>query len=87
MKKIYLFFLLCLAAAGMQAQEQLPTWAHDLYNQNRGVIDSINLYRANREKALKLADEWCENGYIVVSMKDDFRTIYGYGVEKTDFSF
>ncbi len=47
MKKFYLFFLLCLALTGMQAQEQLPTWAHELYNQNQGVIDSIKLYRAN----------------------------------------
>ena len=25
--------------------------------------------------------------YIVISMKNDFSTIYGLGVEKTDFTF
>ena len=36
---------------------------------------------ARREKT------WRENGYTVISMKNDFRTIYGYNVEKTDFVF
>jgi len=38
---------------------------------------------ANREKALTLADKWREAGYYVISMRDDFKTIYGNGVEKT----
>ncbi len=42
---------------------------------------------ANREKALKLGTQWREAGYHVISMKDDFVTIYGAGVEKVDFSF
>ena len=42
---------------------------------------------ANREKALKLAEQWREAGYHVISMKDDFKTIYGEGVEKTEFHF
>ena len=42
---------------------------------------------ANREKALSLAQKWRDAGYHVISMRDDFRTIYGTGVEKTDFSF
>ena len=31
--------------------------------------------------------KWREAGYIVISMKNDFKTIYGDGVEKVDFSF
>ena len=51
------------------------------------IADDEDRDHANREKALKLADQWRENGYIVVSMKDDFKTIYGENVQKTDFSF
>ncbi len=42
---------------------------------------------ANREKALKLGTQWREAGYHVISMKDDFVTIYSPGVEKVDFTF
>jgi len=42
---------------------------------------------ANREKALKLGQQWREAGYHVISMRDDFKTIYGDGVEKTDFTY
>lgn len=42
---------------------------------------------ANREKALNLGTQWQEAGYHVISMRDDFKTIYGEGVEKTDFVF
>ena len=36
---------------------------------------------ANREK------KWREAGYTVISMKNDFETIYGPGVQKVDFTF
>ena len=42
---------------------------------------------ANREKALKLKEDWLQNNYIVISMRDDFKTIYGENVVKTDFIF
>ena len=42
---------------------------------------------ANREKALTLGTQWRESGYHVISMKDDFKTIYGDGVEITDFAY
>ena len=42
---------------------------------------------ANREKALNLGAQWREAGYHVISMRDDFKTIYGYDVVKTDFTF
>ena len=42
---------------------------------------------ANREKALTLGQQWREAGYHVISMRDDFKTIYGEGVVKTNFTF
>ncbi|MBP5376362.1 MAG: hypothetical protein J6Y41_00130 [Bacteroidaceae bacterium] len=30
---------------------------------------------------------WRQSGYTIISMKNDFRTIYGPGVQKTDFNF
>lgn len=30
---------------------------------------------------------WEENNYNIISMKNDFKTIYGEGVEKVDFHF
>jgi len=42
---------------------------------------------ASREKALALGEQWRQAGYHVISMRDDFRTIYGDGVVKTDFTF
>ena len=51
------------------------------------IADDEARDHANREKALKLAEQWQEAGYIVISMRDDFKTIYGNGVQKTDFIF
>ena len=51
------------------------------------IADDDARDHANREKALDLGKKWRESGYYVISMKDDFKTIYGDGVEKTDFSF
>ena len=34
-----------------------------------------------------MGQQWREAGYHVISMRDDFKTIYGEGVTKTDFSF
>ena len=51
------------------------------------IADDDARDHANREKALKLGQQWRDNGYYVISMRDDFKTIYGDGVEKTDFSF
>jgi hypothetical protein len=44
--------------------------------------DHADLAEGARREAL-----WREAGYTVISMKNDFRTIYGPGVEKTDFTF
>ena len=51
------------------------------------IADDEARDHANREKALKLATQWRESGYHVISMRDDFKTIYGEGVEKVDFTF
>ncbi len=51
------------------------------------IADDDQRDHANREKALKLGAQWRDAGYHVISMRDDFITIYAPGVEKTDFSF
>jgi hypothetical protein len=51
------------------------------------IADDEARDHANREKALKLGNQWREAGYHVISMRDDFKTIYGEGVEKTDFTY
>ena len=51
------------------------------------IADDEARDHANREKALKLGEQWREAGYHVISMRDDFKTIYGTGVVKTDFTF
>ena len=51
------------------------------------IADDEARDHANREKALTLAASWREAGYYVISMRDDFKTIYGAGVEKVAFTF
>ncbi len=51
------------------------------------IADDDARDHANREKALKLGTQWRDAGYHVISMRDDFRTIYAPGVEKVDFTF
>lgn len=51
------------------------------------IADDETRDHANREKALSLGGQWREAGYHVISMRDDFKTIYGYNVLKTSFAF
>ena len=51
------------------------------------IADDDARDHANRDKALQLGKQWREAGYIVISMRDDFKTIYGEGVQKVDFTF
>lgn len=51
------------------------------------IADDEDRDHANREKALALGEQWREAGYHVISMRDDFKTIYGEGVQKVDFNF
>ena len=51
------------------------------------IADDEARDHANRQKALDLAEKWKEAGYHVISMRDDFKTIYGFGVQKVPFKF
>ena len=51
------------------------------------IADDDARDHANREKALTLGQKWRENGYYVISMRNDFKTIYGDEVQKVDFTF
>lgn len=51
------------------------------------IADDEARDHANREKALKQGEQWLEAGYHVISMRDDFRTIYGDDVKKVSFTF
>ena len=51
------------------------------------IADDPDRDHANREKALALAERWRQAGYHVISMRDDFKTLYGPGVQKVDFTF
>ena len=44
--------------------------------------DDVRDY-GNPEKAASLKEKWEDYGFNVISMRDDFRTIYGDGVVKT----
>ena len=51
------------------------------------IADDDARVHANREKGLSLGEKWRESGYYVISMRDDFRTLYGYDVKKVDFTW
>ncbi len=51
------------------------------------IADDDQDDHANRDKALKLGEKWKKSGYVVISMRDDFKTIYGSNVKKVDFVF
>ncbi|MBR0093538.1 MAG: hypothetical protein IJP92_17775 [Lachnospiraceae bacterium] len=47
------------------------------------VADDDERDYGNPEKAADLVKKWEDSGYHVISMKNDFRTIYGDHVKKT----
>jgi phosphoserine phosphatase len=51
------------------------------------VADDDVRDHANLAEGAKREAQWREAGYHVISMKNDFKTIYGDGVVKTDFTF
>ncbi len=51
------------------------------------VADDDARDHADLAEGARREAKWREAGYTVISMKNDFKTIYGYGVEKTDFVF
>ena len=51
------------------------------------VADDDARDHADLAEGARREAKWREAGYIVISMKNDFRTIYGEGVQKVDFTF
>ena len=51
------------------------------------VADDSDRDHADLEEGDKREKKWRENGYTVISMKKDFKTIYGFNVQKVDFAF
>ena len=51
------------------------------------VADDDVRDHANLEEGAKRQANWEVAGYNIISMKNDFKTIYGDGVEKVDFVF
>lgn len=51
------------------------------------IADDDARDHANREKGLALGQKWRDAGFHVISMRDDFKTIYGFNVQKVDFVF
>ena len=51
------------------------------------VADDDARDHADLAEAAKREAKWREAGYHIISMRNDFRTIYGAGVEKVDFYF
>ncbi len=51
------------------------------------VADDDSRDHADLAEGAKREAKWREAGYYVISMKNDFKTIYGDGVQKVDFTF
>ena len=51
------------------------------------VADDDARDHADLAEGARREAKWRQNGYTVISMKNDFKTIYGKSVIKTDFSF
>lgn len=51
------------------------------------VADDDVRDHADLAEGARRQEKWDESGYNVISMKNDFKTIYGYDVIKTDFIF
>ena len=51
------------------------------------VADDDARDHADLAEGARREAKWREAGYIVISMKNDFKTIYGPGVQKVDFTF
>ena len=51
------------------------------------VADDDARDHADLTEAVRREAKWREAGYHIISMRNDFKTIYGDGVVKTDFTF
>jgi len=51
------------------------------------IADDEKEDHVDLEETARRKEKWDNNGYVVISMKDDFKTIYGENVKKVDFNF
>lgn len=51
------------------------------------VADDAERDHADLNEAESRRTKWLQAGYHIISMKKDFKTIYGYDVQKVDFTF
>lgn len=51
------------------------------------IADDEDEDHVNMEETLSRKQKWEDNNYNIISMANDFKTIYGYDVVKTDFHF
>ena len=51
------------------------------------IADDEDEDHVDLEETARRKEAWEKANYTIISMKDDFKTIYGYGVTKTDFIF
>ncbi len=51
------------------------------------IADDEERDYGNTAKNTKLGETWASNGFNVISMKDNFKTIYGYDVKKTELKY
>lgn len=51
------------------------------------IADDPDEDHVNLDETAKRKEKWETNKYNIISMKDDFKTIYGTGVTKADFHF
>ena len=71
--------------------ELYPTYFEDFVRNKTPLPDNFEMIHAHAAakayEGMTLAEQWREAGYHVISMRDDFKTIYGYSVKKEDFHF
>lgn len=51
------------------------------------IADDEQEDHVNMVETRKREQKWKDNNYNIISMKDDFKTVYGYDVQKIDFSW
>ena len=95
MKRIYLALLLsgllvvapALCGCGGQGAGSSGQAAQTEEESQAPLLDGIWVQRdreyGDEEKAAQMVSNAAESGYVAISMRDDWATIYGEGVEKT----
>ena len=75
----------------LQREQRLTLWFHLVRAHHIYIHPALEVQRAldgvwEFTTIIKIATVEVI-GCTIISMKNDFKTIYGYGVEKTDFTF